>query len=317
MSEKKETKTNDSSIFDHSDILTSKPGASYVNKKNITTACIILTALLIFGIGLYYFIQYHHAQSLLKNPLLASEMQQETIVSNVSKLTQVPPGEQPAIARISDITKLQNQPFFQNAQNGDFVLIYTKAKEAILYDPVSNKILRVGPILVPSPTAGIPQAALGSQTSNLPVSVAIYNGTTVAGLAKKTETQLTQAMKNVTVVAETNAAKQDYKQTLIIDLTGNNGPLQSQIASVLHGTVSILPYGEAKPAHADMLVILGGASEPTPKLNTGRTEATSLELLKPLSYSLLQHWHYTNLEEKIHATRQSYNMLQYQIAYQY
>src|SRR6185437_12008132 len=177
------------SVFDHSDILTAKPGSAYINKKSIIFGCIAFTALVIVGIGLYYFIQYHHAQNLLKDPLLASEMQQETIVKNVTKLTQVPPGEQPTIAKISDISKLNNQPFFQNAKNGDFVLIYTKAKEAILYDPVSNKVLRVGPILVPSPTAGTPQAALGAQTSNLPVSVGIYNGTITAGLAKKTEAQ--------------------------------------------------------------------------------------------------------------------------------
>lgn len=254
-----EKKTDSSSVFDHSDILTSKPGTSYLNKKNIIVVCIILTALLVFGIGLYYFIQYHHAQKLLQDPLLASEMQQETIVKNVGKLTQVPPGEQPTIAKISDITKLNNQPFFQNAQNGDFVLIYTKAKEAILYDPVSNKVLRVGPILVPSPTAGIPQAALGAQTSNLPVSVAIYNGTTVAGLAKKTETQLTQDMKNVTVVAEINAAKQDYRQTVVIDLKGNNADTVAKLAQIMNGSVGTsLPRGEEKPAHADILVILGG-----------------------------------------------------------
>jgi hypothetical protein len=265
MPAKKETKKPDaSSVFDHSDILTSKPGTSYVNKKNIITACIILTTLLVFGIGLYYYIQYRHAQNLLKNPLLASEMQQETIIKNVSKLTQLPPGEQPAIAKISDITKLQNQPFFQSARNGDFVLIYTKAKEAILYDSVTNKVLRVGPILVPSPTAGIPQAALGAQTSNLPVSVAIYNGTTVAGLAKKTEVELGKAMKNVTVVAEANATKQNYTQTLVIDLKGNNSDAMTQLAATLHGTVASLPSGEVKPTNVDILVILGGAIKPTP-----------------------------------------------------
>ena len=260
----KKEKDSNPSVFDHSDILTSKPGTSYINKKSIIIGCVSLTALFIFGLGLYYFIQYRHAQNLLKNPLLASEMQQETIVKNVTKLTQVPQGEPPTIAKISDITKLNNQPFFQNAKNGDFVLIYTKAKEAILYDPTTNKVLRVGPILVPSPTAGIPQAALGAQTSNLPVSVAIYNGTTTPGLAKKTEGQLTKAMKNVTVVAETNATKQDYPQTMVIDLKGNNTDAASHIASVLHGTVGSLPSGEQKPGNADILVILGGIIQPTP-----------------------------------------------------
>jgi len=185
-------------------------------------------------------------------------------VKNVTKLTQVPQGEQPTIAKISDITKLNNQPFFQNAKNGDFVLIYTKEKEAILYDPVSNKVLRVGPILVPSPTSGTPQAALGASTANLPISVAIYNGTTIAGLAKKTETQLTKAMKNVTVLSEANASKQDYTRTEVIDLKGNNAAAAAQIASDLHGRVGSLPGGEVKPADVDILVILGGTVQPAP-----------------------------------------------------
>src|SRR2546423_14905701 len=113
------------SVFDHSDVLTSKPGKSYINKRNVIIGGISLTVLFIFGIGLYYFIQYHHAQNLLKNPLLASEMQQETIVKNVGKLTTLPTGEQPTIAKVSDISKLQNQPFFHGAKNGDYVLIYT------------------------------------------------------------------------------------------------------------------------------------------------------------------------------------------------
>jgi len=264
MAAKKDSeKASSPSVFDHSDILTAKPGSSYINKKNIVFACIALTALFIFGVCLYYYIQYHHEQNLLKNPLFASEMQQETIVKNVSKLTQVPQGETPTIAKISDITKLNNQPFFQNAKNGDFVLIYTKEKEAILYDPVSNKVLRVGPILVPSPTGGIPQAALGASTANLPVSMAIYNGTTIAGLAKKTEAQVTKAMKNVTVLTEANASKQDYKKTIVIDLKGNNAAAVAQIASVLHGTVGSLPSGEVKPVNVDILVILGGPTQPT------------------------------------------------------
>ena len=248
---------SEESVFDHSDILTSKPGKSLFTWKRVIVAGTILTLLVILGISLYYYFVSQRAQQLLKNPIFASEVKQEDVVSKVSQLTQVPPGETPTIAQISDITKLNNQPFFQNAKNGDFVLIYPKAKEAILYDAISNKVLRVGPILVPSPTAGIPQAALGAQTSNLPVSVEIYNGTAVAGLAKKTERQLTKVMKNVTVVSETNATKQNYTQTVVIDLKGNNADAASQIASVLHGTVGRLPSGEVMPRNADLLVILG------------------------------------------------------------
>jgi uncharacterized protein HemX len=242
------------SVFDASDVLNRKVGSSYVNKKNIILGCIILTIIVILGIGLYYYLQYKHEQYVLKNPILASEITQEKIVGNVGKLTQLPPGEKPTIAKVSDITKLQNQPFFQNAKNGDFVLIYSKEREAILYDPQANKVLRVGPILVPSPTT----TTLGAQTSNLPVTVALYNGTTIAGLTKKVQQELVTKMPSATVVQNANATKQDYTQTIVIDLSGKNAAAATQLASVLHGTVGKLPAGEVAPTNADLLVILGG-----------------------------------------------------------
>ncbi len=253
-------KSSDQSVFDASDVLNKKVGSSYFTKKNILIGCIILTFIVILGIGLYYFIQYNHAQNVLKNPILASEMQQEAIVTNVGKLTQLPTGEKPTIAKVSDITKLQNQPFFQNAKNGDFVLIYSKAKEAILYDPTTNKILREGPILTPqaASSTGSNQAELGAKTSNLSVTVALYNGTTLAGLTKKIQQELVTKMPRATVVQNTNATKQDYTQTIVVDLTGKKQDSAVQLASVLHGAVGNMPAGEVKPANADLLVILGG-----------------------------------------------------------
>jgi hypothetical protein len=245
------------SIFDASDVLNNKVGKSYINKKNVIIGCIALTLCVIFGIGLYYFIQYKHAQNILKNPILASEMQQEKIVANVGKLTTLPSGEPPTIAKVSDISKLQNQPFFQNGKNGDYVLIYPKAKEAVLYDPTTNKVLRIGPILVPSPTGGNTQVALGAHTSNLPVTVALYNGTKVTGLTKKIQQELVTKMPSATVVANANASKQDYTQTIVVDISGKNTPAATQLAGVLNGKVGNLPAGEIKPANADLLVILG------------------------------------------------------------
>ena len=38
--------------------------------------------------------------------------------------------------------------FFANAQVGYKVLVYAVAKKAILYDPISNRIIEVGPVNV-------------------------------------------------------------------------------------------------------------------------------------------------------------------------
>lgn len=68
-----------------------------------------------------------------------SETQQ--LVNEVGKLVQLPQGETPTIATVNNATKLQNQAFFKDAQNGDKVLIYSKSGKAVLYRPSTNKII--------------------------------------------------------------------------------------------------------------------------------------------------------------------------------
>jgi hypothetical protein len=58
----------------------------------------------------------------------------------------LPSGEQPTLAIINNAGKYNNVPFFKNAQNGDRLLVYAQAREAILYRPTINKIISVAPI---------------------------------------------------------------------------------------------------------------------------------------------------------------------------
>ncbi|OGN17447.1 MAG: hypothetical protein A3F48_04405 [Candidatus Yanofskybacteria bacterium RIFCSPHIGHO2_12_FULL_41_9] len=58
----------------------------------------------------------------------------------------LPTDEQPTVATVTDLEALKGQPFFLNAKIGYKVLIYTKAKKAILYDPQARKIVEVAPI---------------------------------------------------------------------------------------------------------------------------------------------------------------------------
>ncbi len=58
----------------------------------------------------------------------------------------------PTVATVSDPAKLQGQTFFANAKVGDKVLIYTNAKMAYLYDPISNKLINVAPLNIGTST---------------------------------------------------------------------------------------------------------------------------------------------------------------------
>jgi hypothetical protein len=202
------------------------------------------------GFAVYFYIQYQQTQMQLNRSTQSNE--QAALINQVGKLIVLPSNEQPEVASVSDVNKLKGQPFFVNARNGDKVLIYSKAQEAILYDPVANKIVEVGPISLTqvTPTQSVTPTAA-------PVNVALYNGTTTIGLTETIAQELKVKMPNVVVVARVNAAKSTYTSTIVVDQTGKNATEAAQLAKILNGRVSKLPTGEQKTPGADLLVILG------------------------------------------------------------
>lgn len=68
------------------------------------------------------------------------------LVEKVSKIFVLPTDETPTIATVEDPNLLEDKIFFAEAQKGDKVLIYAKAKKIILYSVSQNKILEVAPI---------------------------------------------------------------------------------------------------------------------------------------------------------------------------
>lgn len=97
------------------------------------------------------------------NPLLASKVlgwetktnltsELEKYLPKIQKLMTLPE-ETPQFATVSDVEKIRNQPFFNNAQNGDVVLVYQQSRKTILYRPSENKIIEVGTLNLPTPTS--------------------------------------------------------------------------------------------------------------------------------------------------------------------
>ena len=107
---------------------------------------VVILVILAAAPSVYYFRQYQKAQRRIQNPTEAARQDTKETVAKVGKLISLPTDEEPTIAVVSDVTRLQDQPFFANAQNGDKVLIYTNAKKAILYRPGNNLIIEVAPV---------------------------------------------------------------------------------------------------------------------------------------------------------------------------
>ena len=101
---------------------------------------ILVILLIIATAGALYFYKEAHGGKIDPQKDL-----QQTITS-VGKLMVLPTDEVPTLATVSDPDKLKDQAFFAHAEIGDKVLIYTKARKAILYSPSKNVIVEVSPL---------------------------------------------------------------------------------------------------------------------------------------------------------------------------
>lgn len=71
---------------------------------------------------------------------------QTRVLQEIVSLRELPKNETPTIAQVSDITKLAEEPFFSNGENGDYIVVYKKANISILYRPAEKKIINSGTV---------------------------------------------------------------------------------------------------------------------------------------------------------------------------
>jgi hypothetical protein len=116
--------------------------------SNKTTILIVTVVVLVLFVG-FLALRYSQSQREIKrlsNPQEVSKQETAKVVEAVGKLVELPVGETPTLATVSDVSKLEGQQFFANAKNGDKVLIFTQAKKAVLYRSSTNKIIEVAPV---------------------------------------------------------------------------------------------------------------------------------------------------------------------------
>ena len=116
----------------------------YLSRKMVFI-CVIIIAIAAIACSIFFYNKY---QSIKNNPTEVSKQETKKLVEDISKLTDLPTGEDPTIATVTDNTKLNDQTFFKDVQNGDKLLAYTIAKKAILYRPSTNKIINIAPFSI-------------------------------------------------------------------------------------------------------------------------------------------------------------------------
>ena len=129
-----------------------------LTKKNIFR---ILLIVLIIGFA-YYFMQY---RKLTKDPKTLAKEKTAQAIKAVSALAIIPNDPNTVLANVTDITKLKGQVFFNDAQNGDEIIIFPSAMRAVLYRPSVNKIINIGPLSSNSDTASTTQTPVNTTTT--------------------------------------------------------------------------------------------------------------------------------------------------------
>jgi hypothetical protein len=231
-------------------------------KYFLASATVIVIILLSFSLSFYFYNKYQKIQKTLQKQ--QSPDDREKLITQVGKLIELPK-EEPTIASISDKEKLKNQSFFENANNGDKVLIFTKAKKAILYRPSINKIIEVSKInleasssatsIVPTKITEQPLSTTTPKVENK-IKLVIHNGTKIKGLATKKGDLITEKANNFEVIDIGNTVE-DYNFNMIVNLKKVSNSVIQQLNKIIPAKVVTLPKGETAPIDADLLLIVG------------------------------------------------------------
>ncbi len=110
----------------------------------------ILIILGLIGGSWWCYLKYQAAQDTIQSLQTTINQSPEqinhTIVAKAGKHIELP-DETPTVATVKDVTTLAaKQNFFDNAHDGDYLIIYAQAKKALIYRESEDKLINVGPL---------------------------------------------------------------------------------------------------------------------------------------------------------------------------
>lgn len=241
-------------------------------KPSPTVSVMGFLLFLALGAAGYFYYQYTNTAQ------VAEAREIKELATKIGAVIALPEQETPTLATVTNKDKLDNQPFFQKAENGDKILIYTNAGQVVLYRPATGKVIDMTTVTVAKETSQESTMATDStpeevapvveepveevipvepvDITTLSATIALYNGSSKVGVTNTFETELLQQFPALTVEVKEKAVKNDYRGVSIIDLSGTNTALAEGLAQSFTGTVITLPEGEIAPS-ADILVIVG------------------------------------------------------------
>lgn len=204
---------------------------------------------IIFGltivVGLFVMLQWQNVYTAIRYQD-ESEREVQRILLNIRDNVLLPDGV-PGLATVQDKSKLNQGGVLANARNGDKLLLYYDAGQAILYRPNVNKVVAIGPIVL--------DASAGQVKGTR---VVVRNG---SGSNQKLESALSllkERYSEADISEPEEASRSDFPKTIVVDLSknGEKNEFVGAMIELLGAQRGILPQGESMP-DADVLIIIG------------------------------------------------------------
>lgn len=201
---------------------------------------------LIGGVILLMVVAFFVVQQLRQRDSAKAEM--ERVRKEVGRLVILPDKEEPTLATVVDKSKLTNAFLKANAETGDKVLVYPQAKKVFIYRPSVKRLAAMGPLVLDPSAAEVRGAR-----------IAIRSGNGDKKVAEEIRGKLLANYQTAAVGEISDAARQSYPTTIVIDLTkeGDKYNLVTHMMGVLNAQRGILPQGEQVPENVDILIITG------------------------------------------------------------
>lgn len=112
------------------------------NEKTIAVSGVMILLLFFSVFSTYKYVQVENRLNQLgANTIMSGKSSADKIINEAGAVAKLPDGETPTVALIKNVSQLKGQPFFVGAENGDYLMVYTHAKKALLYRPSINKII--------------------------------------------------------------------------------------------------------------------------------------------------------------------------------
>ncbi len=210
--------------------------------------------MIVAGVSFFFYRRRQERLYQFQNLEAYATQEAESLKVEVGEFVMLP-DELPTIATVTDPSLLQDEVFFQKAQSGDKVLLFTEAKKAYLYRPSEKRVIDFTILNI------IPELDTSSTTAQSEsLTLTILNGTKVRGLAGTYEQQLASDEARLVVQATGNTVSRQYSESVLIDITKKNPELVQELATKLNLKLEAFPSDEATPS-SDVVIILGQDQE--------------------------------------------------------